>query len=233
MPSSPADSPRIVELASRMEALDRVHEPVTHHMRGALYAMVLHLDLLAMTVRSDADDEATGGAGRRVFALQRQFTEFRKRFEQWMSVVRPPADPTEASDLRAALDDVVLMVEGLAASHGVRLELALDEDAPRPRVTAQPQRLRLALLQLLLNALESGGRNVRLEVEAAGGQATVRVIDDGNGATAETLGLGVARAVLRDYQGDVLLSRAPGSSAGTVAEARLPETAASSPSSPR
>jgi signal transduction histidine kinase len=230
MSADPEDSAGTRELASRMEALDRVHEPVTHHLRGAMYATVLHLDLLRMTVDSlaEPDDDKRAGLSRRVAALQRQFTELRNHFERWMTVVRPPRDPIETLDLRAALSDVVLVVEGLAGTREVQLRADLPEDGPRPHVAAQPQRLRLVLLQFLLRAVDGARRSVRLEVDAPDGHAIVRIIGDGSAADMKhDRALLVAQEVLREFRGAAVLE--PEVEGGTVIEIRLPAAPAPPP----
>ncbi|MDW8284446.1 MAG: HAMP domain-containing sensor histidine kinase [Myxococcales bacterium] len=77
---------------------------------------------------------------------------------------------SEVIDLNATLADLAKVAgAGTAAHKGVRIELRLDEDLPRPRL--QADKLRQLLLNLLLNAMEAAPEHSTVTVE------TSRVID--------------------------------------------------------
>jgi two-component sensor histidine kinase len=82
--------------------------------------------------------------------------------------------------------------------------------------------LALVFSELLGNALEHGGRHVRVVLQGADGEAILEVADDGAGIQADPpsrTGLSIVRALVRDELGGTL--ELDGSS-GTRARVRFP-----------
>jgi signal transduction histidine kinase len=110
-----------------------------------------------------------------------------------------------------------------------------------PPVSGDPQQLKQAFLNLVLNAIQAvdGAGRIRLVTQRSGGFVVVRVQDDGPGIPPEHiervfdpffttrpagagLGLGLAHAhhIVRRHGGEIRVTSQPG--AGTVFEVRLP-----------
>jgi signal transduction histidine kinase len=82
------------------------------------------------------------------------------------------------------------LLEAFRLRFGGRLAFALDADEPPPRVLAAPARLAEAFENLIDNAVSfaPAGSEVRVELRREGGEAVVRVRDQGPGIPAEHLG---------------------------------------------
>jgi len=132
--------------------------------------------------------------------------------------------------------EIQILLEGRSVETGVGVEVLGDEALV---IVADGKKLRQALLNLVLNAVqasESGGM-VRLAVDRMCDSARIRVIDKGEGMTAEVLervrrphystrqggsglGLALARSIIEQHGGELELSSKKGS--GTTATITLP-----------
>lgn len=173
-------------VAARSEAVTRA----CHELRGPLAAARLGLDLgLRGQSLSAAQLRAIGlELGRATLALddlaqaaarggpRAEPGPLEPRVEPGSVDPRPE---TGLVDLRALLADSVLAWRASAAAAGVELELS----EPVPAVLVHGQRLRLAQAagNLIANAIEHGGRRVRVEVSVVENRARVGVLDDGPG----------------------------------------------------
>ena len=154
----------------------------------------------------------------------------------YLSFARPIGDLSLAPvDLAALLGDVAFVLEARAGERGVRLEIAAESAS----VLADRQRLRDAVLNLPLNAIQAmpSGGTLRLEARASDGRATISVLDDGVGMSDEQkarlgeqfasdtqggtgLGVMLARAAARQHGGELSFESAPGK--GTRATLEMP-----------
>ncbi|MDX6483932.1 MAG: two-component system, sensor histidine kinase PdtaS, partial [Gaiellaceae bacterium] len=164
------------------------------------------------------------------------------------SLLRLQARAVDRIDPRKALDDSVNRILAIAAVHEVLTERR-DEDVEladlferlramlvqgvgagrevdarlEPVSLAGHRATALALVfsELLGNALEHGGRSVRIELERRGGDVLLAIADEGAGVegTAAGTGLSIVRALVRDeLRGSFDLRR----DGGTVAEVIFP-----------
>jgi len=130
----------------------------------------------------------------------------------------PEASP-QKFDLAGSLSDLGALLAPQARRQSVELELRV-QDAPLP-VHGYPDRMRQALLNVAVNALEAMPNGGRLRVEACreGGRARVALRDTGPGIAADALprlcdpefstkdggsgiGLHVARAIVELHGGE-------------------------------
>ncbi len=134
--------------------------------------------------------------------------------------------PTNLHDIA---HELALLLETRAGDHGVVLEVSGKKDVV---VNADGRKLRQALLNVVLNAMQASpdGGTVRIDVARAGcvdGGARVKVTDDGPGMTREVLerirkpyfttkeggtglGVAVARGLIEQHGGSLLFDSAPG-----------------------
>jgi signal transduction histidine kinase len=144
--------------------------------------------------------------------------------------------PTKPYELAREL---TLLLETRAADAGVTLEVVGDASAT---LEADPRKLRQALLNLVLNAMQASpkGEHVMIEVGRTcpmSYMTTIRVIDHGPGMTPEVierirkpyfttreggtgLGVAVARGLIEQHGGSLDYESAPGK--GTTVTVRLP-----------
>jgi two-component system, sensor histidine kinase PdtaS len=123
----------------------------------------------------------------------------------------------EEVELRELLDRLrAMLVQGLAAGKDVHAELE-----PVALAGSRATALALVFSELLQNALEHGGDDVRIELARRNGEVVLAIADDGEGmeATATGTGLSIVRALVRDELQGKLDLRSDG---GTRAEVVFP-----------
>lgn len=216
------------EAELRASSVEQLGARVAHDVKNPLTA-VRGLVQLVQRGSSGRDQERLGVA----------LTEVDRALEVlhgYLSWARPLRELALAElDLRALLDDVAGVLEARALARQVHVQV----EGEALRVVADRHRLRDALLNLALNALEAmpKGGTLRLTLEAQHDALQLAVIDDGVGMSAAELarlgqpfasgsesgtGLGVllARSAAEQHGGTLRFESAPGQ--GTRATLNLP-----------
>ena len=96
-----------------------------------------------------------------------------------------------------------MLVQGLAEGRTVEADFEQDVSLQGNRATA----LALVFSELFQNALEHGGRRVRVELERRNEEVVLAIVDDGGGVSGEPrdgTGLSIVRALVRDELGGTL-----------------------------
>lgn len=218
---------------ARTRSLEDLGARVAHEIKNPVAAVRGLVELL----REDAADPRQQ---RRLEVAQGEVARIERILHDYLSFARPLGSLALAQvDLADVARDVALVLEGYAARRGV----ALDGDGPSLPARADAQRVKEALLNLGLNAVEAaapGGR-VTLAWGARGADVELAVRDTGAGLDAAALaqigtafyttraggtGLGVhlARQVAEQHGGSLTFASAPGE--GTVATLSLPRDGA-------
>jgi signal transduction histidine kinase len=223
-----------VRRLDRLAALGELVAEIVHEIRNPLVSVKTFLQLLP----ERASEPEFQGRFREVAA------EELRRIERLLDLVLAHARPGTAareSDhtlLSGSCQSVLQLVSHRAADLGVSLELA--GASPPLRVALSDDALRQVVLNLVLNALDvtpRGGR-VRLALAAAGGQAELRVEDDGPGVPEALrervfeafysskpgapggLGLAITRRIVEEAGGSI--AALPGAPGGGCFRVRLP-----------
>jgi two-component system, NtrC family, sensor histidine kinase HydH len=201
---------------------------VAHELRNPLTAMKA---LVQLGLRSPAESPSHG----RLAILETEITRMQAILQGYLSSSRPLEEvEPERVDLGRLVSDTLLVVSGQASRARVRLLARGDAT-----IEADARRLKEALLNLVVNAIEatSPGGEVDVEVCPSPGQAEIVVRDTGRGMPPETLrrlgtpffttreggiGLGVvlARSVFALHGGSLRYESEPGK--GTIVRATLP-----------
>ena len=160
-----------VVASERLAALGRVAAGIAHEIRNPIAAMRLKAEnaLLSDDARRRAALEMVLGQIGRLDALLRDLLALTHRSEpQWQCVEVP-----------AMLNATAEFYRDLAASHGVRLLVA----APAMRWPLDPDRIRRALDNLVLNAIQGmpEGGAVMIAASAENGELRLRITDNGPG----------------------------------------------------
>ncbi|MCP3103902.1 ATP-binding protein [Myxococcus sp. K15C18031901] len=174
----------------------------------------------------------------RLEVLQSEVTRMQGILEEFLNFSRPlvPLSISEV-DIGALCDQALVLHEGVAAEHVVRL-VRVGELPVLAR--CDPRKVKQVLMNLLLNAIDASPREGLVEVEVDAnslGEVRVSIRDSGAGISPELgarvfeagvtskargsgLGLTVARALARQHGGEVTLRNAE--RGGCVAELLLP-----------
>ena len=212
-------------LLHQLDGLGRVYRTLAHELRAPLGAMMINLDLLHDTL-SKVDGEGPTSARRHVEVLRQELHRINRSLLGILTQTVPESPP-ERFDLKGSLADLVDLLVPQARTQSVEVEVSLP-DRPLP-VRGYPDRLRQALLNVAVNALEAmpnGGR-LRVEARREGSRARVALRDTGSGIAPETLprlcdadfstkdggsgiGLHVARAVVELHGGEIRVESALG-----------------------
>ena len=220
-----------LERHKKLSAMGEMAAGLAHQLRTPLATALLYAANLAKDGLRDADRLRFSERIReRLHYLERMIQEM-------LMFVRGEAVGEEIFDLDALLQELAQIMEPQMTGRGVRFATA--GSAAGRRLRGGRKALSGALLNLLENALQAcePGGAVALEVEVRGGDATVRVRDDGCGIAPEVqerlfepffttrqegtgLGLAIARSVVEAHGGAVRVESAPGE--GSTFTVRLP-----------
>jgi signal transduction histidine kinase len=171
----------------------------------------------------------------RLALIERELGRMREILERYLASRRAAEQVKPARvELGALVADTLQVLSARAADARVRLVARGDAT-----IEADPRRLRDALLNLVVNAIEAtpAGGEVAVDVRPRAGQAEIVVRDTGRGMAPETLsrvgtpffttredgtGLGVvlARSVIAGHGGSLRFESVPGK--GTTVRATLP-----------
>jgi signal transduction histidine kinase len=215
---------------------------MSHELRTPLNAIIGYADLLEAQVRGPLNDEQRSQVERvrrsagHLLQLIEEVLTF-ARLEAAHEQVRP-----ERVELGAAAREAVELMEAVAAGRGLALRLRLPE--AEVQATADPDRLRQVLLNLLSNALKfTDAGEISLSLEVGDDHALLAVRDSGIGIAATDLerifepftqldashtrsrggaglGLSVSRGLTRLMGGELWALSEPGR--GSVFTLRLP-----------
>lgn len=221
----------------KLSALGRLAAGVAHDVRNPLHSIQLTLDHLDDAARP-TDAATSREFDRGVRLIRGEIERLDRLVENFLCFARSDGRRTESVDVGALLADVATFVSNEAQRRG--LALAVEAETGGLVLEGNPESLRSALLNLVLNgfeAMSSGGTltlraraerdAVVLEVEDTGRgiapEDQERVFEFGYTTRADGHGLGLAmvhQVVVEEHGGRVGLASAPG--VGTRVRIELP-----------
>lgn len=201
--------------ASRLRVLNHVYLGVAHDLKGPLNAIMLTLEGL----RADIDE----GAGDKAHHIERleiirdELARHHRSLETLLAQTAPERLERQTFDLRTVVDHVARLIRPQLRHQKIELDL----DALEPAlVEAIPDRIREALLALVVNAMEAmpTGGTLGISTASRHGFATIDVRDSGDGIpdelrerifdlrfttkkTGTGIGLSTARSVVESEHG--------------------------------
>lgn len=220
-----------LQAIARARDLEELGAKLSHELRNPLSAIKT---LVQLSARSATDPESR----ERLEVVESEIRRMQQVLQDYLSFSRPLENlRTEDLRLSSVAEDVVALLAGRAADAGVSLRCRGEG-----RVVGDPLRLKEALLNLVVNAIQASPPGGRVDVEIAEEADAVRVQvrDGGRGMEADVLarigtpffttrdegtGLGVAlaRATMMRHGGSLEYASRPGE--GTVATVTLPAPA--------
>ena len=222
--------------AEKLAMVGKLAAGVAHSVRNPLTSVKLRLfsleRSLALTPRQQEDFTVITEAMRHVDAIVSNFLEFSRRPQLQLQRVR----------VSAVVDATLQLLENRLAAFPVSLTIRRAPGAPA--IDADPEQLREALLNILLNGCEAMDYSGALLVEeqfATGDDGTayvcVRIQDSGPGIPPEKLadiftpffstkeqgtglGLPIAKGILQEHGGNITVESSP--KTGTIFTLSLP-----------
>lgn len=218
------------EALARAESLEKVGSKVAHELKNPLTAVKA---LVQLGLRSPAE----AASHQRLEVVEKEVGRVQEILQNYLSFTRPLQEvKPRLVELGPLVSDTLVALS--ARADGARVRLYAEGDAT---LEADPRRLKEALLNLVVNAIEATppGGEVAVEVRPAeeGEGAEIVIRDTGRGMPAETLrrigtpffttrkegtGLGVvlARSVIAQHGGSLRYESEPGK--GTQVRVALP-----------
>jgi signal transduction histidine kinase len=204
---------------------------VAHDIRNPLSSIKMQAQLLRSKLDPGTDDHDV------LSAVLRDVAQVESVVRDLMDLANPGVLALQPGDLNAVLRGAIDQVSHQLTYRKIRIDLALTE--PLPLIALDPQRLRQALLNVLVNASEAmhSGGELHVSTGVDGDTLRLRICDDGVGidpalvgrvfdpfvsTKPEGVGLGLvnAKAVVEGHGGGIRLEPRP--PRGTCAEIRLP-----------
>jgi two-component system sensor histidine kinase HydH len=187
-----------------------------HEIKNPITALSIHVQLLEERLLGTDAAPAVAEPIGVLKAEVRRLNSTLESFRNFASLERLRLEPV---DVEGLLEDTARLISPQAARQGVRLELRRAGE-PLPRVPLDPEKVRQAVLNLVLNALEAmpGGGTLGLAAARADGSVRVAVRDTGPGIPPEVqehlfhpyfstkdrgtgIGLALAEKLVRQHDG--------------------------------
>lgn len=226
-------------LASQLRSLSRVYRAVTHDLKAPLNAMALNLDRLQSAL-GEGDGAGEAAATERYLGVLRgEIERLDRSLETLLAETTPVGSGRQEFDARAMVQEIERLLEPQARMQNVALEFHMPGTAVR--IAGQRDRLKQAILNVAINALEAmsegGALRMRLDLDGEERDAEVLIGDSGPGIPEEVrprifdahfttktsgtgIGLYLARSIIEAHGGQILVESAPGR--GSTFRLRLP-----------
>jgi signal transduction histidine kinase len=221
----------------RLEGLARAGAGLAHQLRTPLATLKGSCQLL---LEGAETDRSVPERRRRLETMLEQSVRMDRLLARLLDFARPPEPELQTVELRVALPEILIGMEGL----GTDLDERVDLDVPGGlRVRVDPEHLALMVENLLSNALAFSPEGAPIRVEAeevSGDRAELRIRNAGPGpgddperwfepyvttrADGSGLGLPISRALAEANGGRLTL--APANGEGSVARLVLQRAAA-------
>jgi len=231
-----------IEISRRLSASGRLTRGVAHEVKNPINAIVLHLQLLQNKLQQDDPDTR-----RHMDIIGNEIHRLDRVVQILVDFTRPRDLQLEELDLRKLLEDVSLLAAPDAARHGVKIAMELPQDPDALMVRVDSDLMKQAILNLVLNGVQSmtAGGTLTLRARRDDEMVLAEVLDQGCGIPPEAQekifelyyttkgdkggsGIGLAQTyqIMQWHYGSVEFDSIVG--AGTTFRLRLPAVAAKS-----
>ena len=217
-----------LDISSRLAAIGRLTGGVAHEIKNPLNAMALHLEVLKSKLdRPEPEIAVIAGEIRRLDRVVKTFLDFN----------RPVEMEIQEFDLALLAREVAALLAPQAKEKNAALEINLDTPM---WIRGDPELLRQALLNVMVNGLEAvgPGGHLRVRSEKSPGECVIVIEDDGPGIPPDVrqkifnlyfttkengsgIGLAMTFRVVQLHSGTIDVVSEPGH--GTAFRFRLPD----------
>lgn len=218
--------------AEKLASLGTLAAGVAHEVRNPLSAIDINLQLLEESVTGKAQKER---AARYFEVVKKEIHRLNGIIEDFIRFARPRPLERRRMRLDEVLDALLVLVRPECEAKGIAV---VRQTQAAIEIDLDPEQIQQALLNLVLNALQSmtAGGTLTVGAEARGAQAVVRVADTGTGipdegrarlfdlfySTKENgtgLGLPIAQSIVAGHGGSIRFDTGP---SGTTFWVALP-----------
>ena len=204
---------------------------VAHEVRNPLAGLRASLQIIDRRIQEPRDRSVIAAMIQRIDGLN-------DKVEDLLQYARPKVPSRQTLDVIALLRDVAVTAQQSTRRAAASIPIFGDEAT----VTADPDMLRAALLNVLLNACQAAGeKEVTVQVAKGDGVCRIAVCDRGAGIPAPVrervfepffttrtngtgLGLAIVKRLVELHDGEVTLLDRPGG--GTIVEIAIPDVVA-------
>jgi signal transduction histidine kinase len=236
---------RAMVQSERLAAVGQTIAAISHHIKNILQGLKSGTDLINLGMKDDNHQLLQQGWK----TLEKNQVRIYDLVMDMLSYSKEREPALEETDLTQVVTDVVELVDGRAKELNVVIETKFDPQV-KP-FQADPEGLHKALLNIVTNAVDAlqGRENAQLSLqttlETSGRWAQIIAQDNGPGIAKELqgdifkpfistkgskgtgLGLAVARKILREHGGDIVLESEPEQGARFILRLPLPASDAS------
>ena len=218
--------------AERVAAWRELARRLAHELKNPLFPLQITIENLqrAREASPDQFDEVFRESTSTLLAELDNLKTIVGRFSDFAQM---PAPHLEAIDLNQVAREVTRLFEPqMEAPGGPRINKVLQLDEHIPAVSADPEQIRRALRNLVLNALDAmpKGGTLTVRTQRLDGKVALEVSDTGQGLTPEEcerlftpyyttkqhgtgLGLAIVQSVVSDHKGTISVRSEPGKGA--------------------
>ena len=222
--------------ANRLAAVGTMSAQIAHQLRNPLTSIQLYVQLLEDELRQSS----ASGSGEALNLVELVLNELKALVEitdNYLQYARLPEPEPAPVDVNRAVGELVRFLRPEFARKGITVSARLPDGLPAVR--ADRRLLRLALMNLLKNAIEAMGPGGRLRVKTCqqNGSVEIHVADTGSGIAASEaervfepfyttkdsgsgLGLSLSRQIVEKLDGSLTFQSMVG--LGTTFVVRLP-----------
>jgi len=221
----------------RLAYIGTLASGLAHEIRTPLNAILMNTDLVAEALDA-VSDERRDEFGTRIGRVKREATRLKKTLDSFLAFARPPKLERMPVRVNGYLAELIEFVEPEASRHGIVIERDF-QDKLYPVYVDQHQ-LAQVVMNLLTNAREAVGEQgvITVRTRETDDWVEIDVEDNGGGVDPRDeervfevffskkeqgtgLGLGIARRIVEEHGGELVLDNRPGRGARFIV--RLPK----------
>ena len=214
---------RDMEMKDRLVSLGKLASGMAHEIRNPLNAISISIQRLKREFAPG--DDKKDEYGKFIDIMRGELSRVDKIVEEFLLSTKSRS-PFSSESLHEIVDYVVTMLSEKSTMRGVTLSNAVDKDI---RIECQPERLKQAFYNLILNGVEAIPNKGIVEISSVhkGQQVHISIVDNGSGITEDHLrrifdyyyttkdkgiglGLPISYMIVKDHGGDIKVTSEKG-----------------------